>query len=360
VKTNKNSALYASLETSNTNGLYFYTPFSGNELSSPELRQEMLTTNDNYEKYLDFFQGAQIAIDSALNLNLNFDITLIKESDIESTLKIESAYRKNAILVPFLENGKRFPDMISSETISVIDIESNISPIENSIIYKPIPSENFQKTKTLNYIVGEGSQVVVVSDLEEARNKELILNTIPDAKFLKVDNAGFFQDNALETVLKKDKLNYIVLDSEKTIVFLKSTNALMSKLSEYNIQLVLIDDSLIPKQSEVSDLRYKVLKLIFPTNMNQENNQGKSDFKNNYENLFNKKPSRHAILGFNITLDVLLRLSQNSTFENTVNTISSEHSHLKFDYKKTNDTNYSNTGLYLLQYDSIEGLIELD
>jgi len=134
----------------------------------------------------------------------------------------------------------------------------------------------------------------------------------------------------------------------------------MSKLSEYDIQLVLIDDSLIPKQSEVSDLRYKILKLIFPTNMSQENTVLKSNFKSNYESLFNKKPSRHAILGFNITLDVLLRLSQNSTFENTVNSITSEHTHLKFEYKKTNDTNYSNTGLYLLQYDSIEGLIELD
>ncbi|WP_400080695.1 LysM peptidoglycan-binding domain-containing protein [Winogradskyella sp. R77965] len=360
IETNRNAALFANLDTSNTNGLYFYTPFSGNELSSPELRQKMLNNNDNYEKYLDFFQGSQMAIDSALALNLNFDITLIKESDVESKLKIESTYRKNAILVPFLENRSRFPELESNEVISIIDISSNISSVENSIIYKAIPSENFQKTKTLNYIASQDSQIIVVSDLEEARNKDLIVNTIPEAKFLQVDNAGFFKDNELELALKKDRLNYIVLDSEKTIVFLNSTTTLMSKLSDYSIQLVLIDDSLIPKQSEVSDLRYKVLKLIFPTNMDQNNSKVKSDFKNNYEALFNKKPSKHAILGFDITLDVLLRLSQNSSFKNTIETITSEHPHLKFEYKKTNDINYSNTGLYLLQYDSIKGLIELD
>ena len=175
-----------------------------------------------------------------------------------------------------------------------------------------------------------------------------------------MDNAGVFKENDLQLALKKDKLNYVVLDSEKTIVFLNSTTTLMSKLSEYNIQLVLIDDALIPKQSEVSDLRYKVLKLIFPTNMDQKNSDVKSNFKDKYEALFNKKPSKHAILGFDITLDVLLRLSQNGSFENTITTITSEHPHLKFEYKKTNDTNYSNTGLYLLQYDSIKGLIELD
>lgn len=360
VSVNKNSPLYSNLETSSTSGLYFYTPFSGKELSSTELRQEMLNSDENYKKYLEFFQGAQIAIDSALALNLNFDITLIKESDVKSNLKIESSYKKNAILVPFLENGAHYPEMTSNETISVIDIESNISPIENSIIYKTIPSENHQKTKTLNYIANQDAQVIVVSDQDEARNKELVLKTIPDAKFLQVDKAGVFKGDALQQTLNKSKLNYIVLDSEKTIVFLNSTTALMSKLSDYNIQLVLIDSSLIPKQSEVSNMRYRILKLIFPTYMNQNNNKITTAFENSYEEIFNEKPSKYAILGFDITLDILLRLSQSSSFEDTINTITSEHSHMKFNYKKTNDANYSNTGFYLMQYDSNEGIIELD
>jgi len=357
ITANKNAALYSNLETSSTNGLYFYTPFSGNELSSPELRQKMLNSDDDYKKYLEFFQGAQIAIDSALALNLNFDITLIKESDVKSKLKIESSYKKNAILVPFLENGADYPKMTSNQAISVIDIESNINPIKNNIIYKSIPSGNFQKIKTLNYIANQDAQVIVVSDLDEARNKDLIINTIPDAKFLKVDKAGFFKGGALQQTLDKNKLNYIVLDSEKTIVFLNSTTALMSKLSDYNIQLVLIDSSLLPKQSEVSNMRYRVLKLIFPTFLD---NNTATDFENSYEELFNEKPSEYAILGFDITLDILLRLSQNSSFEDTINNITSEQSHIKFDYKKTNDANYSNTGLYLMQYDSNEGMIELD
>lgn len=357
---NKNLALYSNLNTSNTNGLYFYTPFSGNELSSPELRQEMLKNNDDYKKFLEFFQGAQIAIDSALTLNLNFDITLIKKNDVQSRLKIESPYYKNALLVPFLESGTRFPDIESNEIISVIDINSNMSPIENREVYKSVPSENFQKNKILNYLASKNAQVVVVSDLEEARNKELIVKTIPDAKFLKVDNAGFFESNALQLALSKDKLNYVVLDSEKTIVFLNSTTALMSKLSDYNIQLVLIDSTLLPESKDVSDMRYRILKLIYPTTIANDSDKVKTDFEMSYEKTFNSEPSNYAKLGFDITLDVLLRLSQNSSFENTIKNIASEHPHLRFDYKKTADKNYSNTGLYLMQYDSNEGMIELE
>lgn len=358
-KANKNEELYSNLDTSITNGLYFFTPFNGDELSSLELRQKILNNNKDYEKYVEFFQGAQIAIDSALALNLNFDITLIKENDVKSKLKIESSFEKNALLVPFNKNDVQYPKIEANKTISVIDIESSLNQIENSIVYRAIPSENFQKRKTLNYLADKNAHVVVVSDLDQARNKDLILNTIPEAKFLKVDNAGFFNNNALENSLSKDLLNYVILDSKKTIVFLNSTTALMSKMSDYNIQLVIIDSSLIPEQSEVSDMRFRVLKLIFPAILNQ-NNFGSTNFENSYKKLFNTKPSRHAILGFDVTLDILLRLSQKSTFENSINNISSEHQHLKFNYKKTNDSNYSNTGIYLMQYNSNEGIVELE
>jgi LysM repeat protein len=357
---NKNASLYSNLNTSDTKGLYFYTPFSDKELSSPKLREKLLNENSNYPKYLEFFQGAQIAIDSALALNLNFDISLIKESDVKSKLKIEGSYKKNAILVPFLETSSNFPKLESNETVSVIDIESNISPIENSIIYRALPSETSQKIKTLNYLALKDAQVIVVSDLDEARNKDLILNTIPTAKFLTVDAAGFFKANDLQKTLDKDRLNYIILDSDKTIVFLNSTTALMGKLSNYNIQLVIINSSQIPEKSEVSEMRYRILKLIFPTILDRQNTEFTSNFETSYEKLFKNKPSKHAILGFDITLDILLRLSQNSTFENTINTTTSEHSHIKFDYKKINSKDYSNTSLYLMEYDSNKGLIQLD
>lgn len=357
---NKNASLYANLETLTTKGLYFYTPFSGEELSSPELRQRLLNDNVEYEKYLEFLQGAQIAIDSALTLNLNFDISLIKSSNNKSRLKIESTYTKNAILVPFLENNSSYPRVISDETISVIDIESNIGAIKNSTVYKAIPSENLQKTKTLNYLASKNGQVVVVSDLKESRDKEMIREAIPTAQFLTVDKAGFFEENALKNALRRDKTNYVIFDSEKTIVFLNSTTALMSKLFEYKINLVIIDNALFPKRSEVSDMRFRVLKLIFPAIIENEQTTSRKNFTSSYKKLFNTDPTDFAVIGFDVTLDVLLRLSQNSSFEDSITETKSEHSHIKFIYNKTDDKTYTNTALNIMQYNSNEGVIKLD
>lgn len=358
--TSKNDALYADLETASTKGIYFYSPFSDNELSSPETRKKLLRENSNYAKYLEFFQGAQVAIDSALSLNLNFDISLIKYSDVDSTLNLVSTYEKNAILVPFLENNSVFPKLECNKELVVIDVESNIDTSNQNLLIKSIPSEDFQKTKTLNYLAKKDGQVIVVSETEKAKNKNLISSIIPNALFLKVDNAGFFKENTLEKALDKNKTNYIILDSEKTIVFLNSTTELMSKLSDFNIQLVIINASLIPEKNQVSDMRYRVLRLIFPTILNSGDSTSKTNFEVTYAKLFKQDPSRYAILGFDTTLDMLLRLSQNKSFEDTINSTPSKHSNIKFDFKKMKNKNYSNTALYLMQYKANEGMIKLE
>tara|TARA_R110002033_G_scaffold29812_3_gene66528 strand:+ start:9482 stop:11602 length:2121 start_codon:yes stop_codon:yes gene_type:complete len=357
---NRNAPLYANLNSESATGLYFYTPFSSQELSSPEERQNMVNADPDKQFYIDFFQGAQIAIDSAKALNLDFDVTLIKKNIAKSKLEITSTHQKNALLIPFLENASHYPVVVSNENISVIDIESNITSTDSTKVYKSIPSDEFQKIKTLNYLALQNARVIVVSNLEEAKNKTLIQSIIPDAKFLKVDNSGNFSQNALDNTLSTNKPNFVILDSEKTSVFLNSTTALMSKLSTYNVQLVLLESALLPKQNQVSDMRFRVLKLIFPSVLDPQNKKDINEFERSYDDVFGIKPSKHAILGFDITLDVLLRLSQDSSFENTVNNIVSEHPHLRFEYKKSDESNYSNTGLHLLQYNSNEGLIEID
>jgi LysM repeat protein len=356
----KNTSLVSNLNTTAINGLYFYSPFSVEELTSKSSPKQILDTDDKHTSFVDFYRGAKMAIDSARALKLKFDITFIEKTNSIEKIKLVSPYKKNALLIPFIEDNDKYQKFVSKENVSVIDIKSNINSLENRIVYKPIPSENFQKQKILNYIASKGGQVVVISDLIEAKNKELIVNTVPDAKFLKVDKAGVFEDSNWQQKLDKNRLNYVILDSDKTILFLNTTTALMNKLPDYDMQLVLINASLIPKQSEVSNIRYKVLKLIYPSTIESSDKKPAINFKSHYKDLYKSDPTKYAILGFDITLDILLRLSQNSSFENTIENTESEHSHIKFNYKKTSNSNYSNTSFYIMQFDSNQGIIKLD
>jgi len=359
--TTSNKSLIANLNLKQKNGVYFYLPFSDSEYNARKLR--LKSPDKNEQKYYDFYQGALMAIDSAKALNLKFDITLIRKYNKinpNSKIIVDETNHENAVVIPFLEQDSRYPEIISNKKVPVIDIQSNIGTYPNTIVYNSIPSEHSQKLKTLNYLANKDANIILISDLKEARNLDLVLKTIPKTKSLKVDNAGFFNDDELDNALKKDKLNYVILDSEQTIVFLNTTTALMGRLSNYDIQLVLIDSKLIPKQNEVSNMRYQILNLIYPAIASKEDTKTLNNFESNYKRLYNTKPSMNAVIGFDVTLDLLLRLSQNSSFETTINTVlKSEHVQIKFDYQKINNFNYFNNGVYLMQYNATDGVVRI-
>jgi LysM repeat protein len=361
--TNKNKSLVSDLDFLEKNGIYFYLPFSDEEFNSSRFRQK--SVSEDLQKCFEFYEGAQMAIDSAKALNLKFDVTLVKKKDQTNSkfeIIVNDNNTENAVVIPFLENNVRVPEIISNKNVPIIDIQSNVAAYPNTKVYKAIPTEQFQKTKTLKYLARKkNANIMFISDLEESRNRSLILKTIPDAKFLKVDNAGFFNNNQLDETLKKGQLNYVILDSQQTIIFLNTTTTLMGRLSEYDIQLVLINSELLAKQNEASKMRYKILKLIYPTIALKEDLKDLNDFEDKYELMYQTKPSRNALIGFDVTLDILLRLSQKASFEISINTIlNSEQTQLKFDYQKTNSSNYSNKGVYLMQYNAIDGLIRIE
>ncbi len=358
--TSNNKALIDNLVTDSSNGIYFYTPFSKDELSALDQRQKMLEKNKDYQKYVDFFQGAQIAIDSAKALNLDIEISLLKKNSAKRDINIESTHQKNALLVPFLESDNYFTSITSNQELSLIGIQSNLGLNPNIKTYESVPSSLIQKTKTLNYLAQQKAKVIVVSDLNEATNKDLILKIIPDATFLKADSTGFFNAKTLEKALDKKQLNYIIFDSKKTIVLLNTTTILLGQLSDHDIELVMIESDLLSNLNEVSEMRYRILKLIYPTSFSAENETAVKEFEKRYLNTFDTKPTEQAILGFDVTLDVLLRIAQNTSFENTIKTINSTQPHQKFNYQKLKEGFYSNTEIYLMQYNSDKGVKIID
>jgi hypothetical protein len=62
-------------------------------------------------------------------------------------------------------------------------------------------------------------------------------------------------------------------------------------------------------------------------------------------------PSQYAIRGFDVTFDTLLRLSQEKSFEETVQSNATQQIENKFDYVQNITAGYVNQGVYILYYD---------
>jgi hypothetical protein len=118
------------------------------------------------------------------------------------------------------------------------------------------------------------------------------------------------------------------------------------------VQLVITgqNDTLDYEEILVSNLAK--LKLMYPSLIRDNDTPEALVFEKNYKEKNKVFPNRYATRGFDVTFDTLLRLSQEKSFAETLETVATEQVDNKFDYEKKSSGAFVNTGFYILYYDT--------
>ncbi len=96
------------------------------------------------------------------------------------------------------------------------------------------------------------------------------------------------------------------------------------------------------------------LKFHYPS-VNKDFNESKSNgFFRGYRKEYGVSPSKYVARGFDITLDLLLRLaSKDNLYEASSETIETEYIENKFRYNKSVFGGYINEAVYMVKYDDL-------
>ncbi len=93
------------------------------------------------------------------------------------------------------------------------------------------------------------------------------------------------------------------------------------------------------------------LGFTFPSVNRSYNYNEKSAFLISYKNTYGVLPNRYAVRGFDVTLDVLLRLaSADDLYEAMAMDVETEYIENKFRYAKKPFSGYENQAVYLIKY----------
>lgn len=351
--------LTLSLNKTKKNDILFVFPFTNDEFNDYLAGNlEFKNVSDQFFiKNIEFYKGAKIAIDSAKSLGLNFKIDLLKinngnkDDKLSLNEKTHNFEAYNSILSPYyLDESKSIANLVTNRNIPVVTTTSSTSLKKTNNLFEALPSIHFQKLKLIEYLNSKKGNIVLISDIDREVNRNFILEHTPDAKIIKTNKNGRITNKELVSKLDNANKNYIIIDSKRSRVFLNSTNLMLRELSNYSIQLAVLESSIIPDSKTISSKRYKVLNMIYPT-INQSNNGSQiSIFTENYKNSYNSEVTLDAIYGFDITLDFILRMSQSISFEETVKKNKTEYLTLKFDYRRSDSRKYFNNEVLILEY----------
>lgn len=351
------------LKTINTNArkqLALLLPFNISKIESDTVNstQARLKKDKFLNMTLDFYSGALMAIDSARVLGMNVDIKILDSQETKNTSNIvtlatdQKLNTMDAVIGPFYQaNVEKLAEILEPSKTPVISPLSKESGKKFSNLYQSMPSLEQMRSSIFEFMNNKGGNVVAVVDPKKGSVKQYLQENQAGTRIIGLTTKNTFSADSLKVCLKKDKMNYVVLASESTGMILATTNAMLAMQKDYQVQLVIMEPNETLDFEEISLTRLTKLKLLYPSLTRPNESIEANQFDVKYKKLNKIIPNAFAIRGFDVTFDTLLRLSQDKSFEETIQSDDSEQIESKFNYNANSTYGYSNSGIYILYYD---------
>jgi len=353
------SGLAATLKTVDKKKLVLLLPFNISKIQGDTLNSvsSRLKTDKFLNMTLDFYAGALMAIDSAKALGLNIDVRILDSqetknaSGVASLIQQENLASADAVIGPFYQaNAEKTAELLSKAKVPVISPLSKESGKPFPNLVQSMTQEDYMKDGTYNYMVAKGNVLAVVDPKKLSVKKYLAENQkqVRPVPFVN----GALSADGLKSMLVKDRRNFVVLETESTLMIKATINTLLPLINDYDIQLAVTGPNETLDFEEIQVANLVKLKLLYPSLTRDNESAEATVFEKEFKEKNKIFPNRFAVRGFDVTFDTMLRLSQSTSFMETIETTVSQQVANKFDYEQKSSGAFVNTGYYILYYDS--------
>jgi len=308
---------------------------------------------------LDFYAGALMAIDSVNKMGLRMDVTILDSEETKSTSNVANLIQRNnlktmdAIIGPFYQNNvEKAAELLSPYNVPVISpLSKDYDKVFTNLI-QSTPSNDDIKKAMFDFMRAKNGNMIAIVDQKKLSVKQYITDNHQDVLFTEFNEKGGLNVEHLKTLLVKDRTNFVIMETEKTNLILSTTNALVNALAGYDIKLVILGENDALDYEEINIEKLTKLKMHYPSITRVNESAESTIFENNFKKKNKIYPNQFATRGFDITFDILMRLSQEKPLVETLDDAATEQVENKFDYFPNSNGGHMNKGVYILYYDT--------
>ena len=323
---------------------------------------------------LDFYSGVLIAIDSLkkLGISLKVDVYDTKREigEVSKILDENNFENVHAVIGPLTSNTF---DKVASElrkyNVPVISpIGTNLQLYDN--VFQSKPSNGLFKDKLINFIKKDTlpNNIIIISDTKNSDVANSIKREFNYAKpiYSRKDKDGKDENYVLVDDIKntlKPGKNIVFLETQNTGFASNVTSILASLIQKENIKekkeaidiiLVTTNYNTAFEGDEISNEHLSKLQFCYATSSRAYNENDNNSFVKKYKSIYNITPDASAVKGFDLTMDVVLRLVSSNDLYMSVNEAPlTEYVENKFAYRKKLFGGYYNDTVYLVKYEDL-------
>lgn len=336
------------------------------DVDSVEASKHAIRTDSRLNISLNFHEGVLYALDSAKRLGISTHLKVFDTRDqlgqVSKILSDNDFSEYDAVIGPLMPaNIDRVAARLKHDKVPVVSPFTVPEQLYDNV-FQTVPSSDQLKKAIINFVKADSlpKHVVVISDSKHRSLSNQLKAELGASKqvFSRRDKNG----RDLNYILISDLQN--IFKPGKNIVFLETTNeAFISNVSsmlnglntnEQQIILMTTNKNTAFEGDNISNYHLSNLQFHYPSANKSINEYNRSSFVQDYKRTHGVAPNKYTVRGFDLTLDILLRLaSAEDLYKATSSDLESEYLENKFRYAKKLFGGYINEAIYIVKYSDL-------
>ncbi len=369
------SVLWDKINNFETKRIAVMLPFRLNriDLDSVQEVKDIIRQEGLLSVSLDFHSGVLMALDSAKQLGLSTKLDVFDTkgqiNEVARILRANDFSDYDAVIGPFTSNNfERASAILKTDNVPIISPVTKPKALYSNV-FQTIPSDELLYKKMVAFVKQDTlpSHMIIISDSKHRATSNALKAEFPRAKqiFSRKDEDG------------KEAYYIIIEDVEeqfkegRNIVFLETSNEgfvsnVSSMINSFNgvdeeleiereVILMTTNKNRAFEGLNISNYDLSKLKFQYPSvNRSYDVDQSNS-FVSGYKKKYGAPPNRYVTRGFDLTMDILLRLATAEDLYKASNSdVETEYIENKFRYSKKLFGGYYNEAAYIVRYEDLK------
>lgn len=339
------------------------------DVDSIEEAKDKIKNNKLLSIVLDFHVGVLMALDSAKQLGISTDLKVFDtryHAAITSKLLADNDFSDyDAVIGPMEEESfDRVASTLKSDRIPVIAAMNKPKQVYSNV-FQTLPEDKLLRKAMIDFVKADSlkNKVVIISDRANKVSSEALQKEFPGSKLMlsrldkknKTKDAYFIYRTELENIFSEGK----------TFVFLETNNdsfssSIISMLNGFintktEIILTTLKKGKAFEGKNIDNINLSNLKFHYASVYKDFDESKNNGFVKAYRKEYGIAPSKYVARGFDITLDLLMRLaSAENLYEASGDTVETEYLENKFRYVTDFFGGYVNQAVYVVKFDDLK------
>lgn len=315
---------------------------------------------------LDFLFGAEMAVNSysELGIDVQMDVfdSALDRSKIDQILDENNFEIYDFIVGPLTDNlFNYFVDSTKDLNIKIVKPLSKKQNTDRRII-NTIPNDTLLFNEIISHVESDTtrSEKYIISDSKSVEISNKIKKIFPESKqfFSKINEFGddtktlVYDD--LDSTFVKGK-NIVFLETKEQGFVSNVSSILNSFINDtIKIELFTTNKNNAFEGANVSNNYLSNLKFQYASTNKKIDIVEDKSFIDKFISNYNYFPSKYSIRAYDITYDLLLRISNGDLNDENIFGIESQYFENKFRYKRSSSGSIDNIATYLIKYEDLK------